>query len=98
ARSPSWVERSRALAPHGVRVPNGFAITADAYRRTLERAGALPRLQEVLAGLNVEDLARRARHAREAMYAAPRPDELASEIRAAYARLLVECSADTTVA
>ncbi|MDP9927941.1 phosphoenolpyruvate synthase [Variovorax paradoxus] len=100
-KNASLGEMYRALTPRGVRVPNGFAITADAYRRTLERAGALPRLQEALAGLKVEDvdeLARRAQLAREIIYAAALPEELASEIRAAYGQLRAEYGADMTVA
>jgi len=100
-KNASLGEMYRALTPHGVHVPNGFAITADAYRRTLELAGALPRLREALAGLDVEDvddLARRAQLAREILYAAALPEELASEIRAAYAQLRAEYGADMTVA
>jgi pyruvate,water dikinase len=100
-KNASLGEMYRALTPRGVHVPNGFAITADAYRRTLELAGALPRLREALAGLDVkdvDDLARRAQLAREIIYAAALPEELAGEIRAAYAQLRAEYSADMTVA
>lgn len=100
-KNASLGEMYRALSPLGVRVPNGFAITADAYRRTLECAGALPRLKEALAGLDVrdvDDLARRAQRAREIVYAAALPDELASQIRAAYAQLQAEYGTDMTVA
>ena len=92
-KNASLGEMYRALSPLGVRVPNGFAITADAYRRTLECAGALPRLKEALAGLDVrdvDDLARRAQRAREIVYAAALPDELASQIRGASAQLQAE--------
>ena len=69
-------------------VPGGFATTADAYRDTLEHAGAWPRLRAALAGLdasNLDDLAARAQLAREIVHAAPMPDALVGEIRAAYA-------------
>ncbi|MEJ8826691.1 phosphoenolpyruvate synthase [Variovorax humicola] len=100
-KNASLGEMYRALTPHGVRVPNGFAITAEAYYRTLEQADALPRLRDVLAGLDVndvDDLARRARRAREIIYAAALPDALTAEICAAYARLREEFGADMTVA
>lgn len=100
-KSASLGELFSALHPGSVRVPNGFAITADAYRRTLETADALPRLKEALAGLdveNVDDLARRARLAREIVYSAPLPDDVVREIRAAYAQLRTEYGADMTVA
>lgn len=100
-KNASLGEMYRALTPHGVHVPNGFAITADAYRRTLELSGALPRLRDALAGLDVndiDDLAQRAQRAREIVLAATLPEELTSEIRSAYARLRAEYGADMSVA
>lgn len=100
-KNASLGEMYRALTPHGVHVPNGFAITADAYRRTLELSGALPRLRDALAGLDVkdiDDLAQRAQRAREIVLAATLPEELTNEIRSAYARLRAECGADMSVA
>jgi pyruvate, water dikinase len=100
-KNASLGEMYRALRPLGVRVPNGFAITAAAYRHTLECAGALPRLREALAGLDVrdvDDLARRAQSAREIVCAAALPDELTSQIRAAYAQLQAEYGMNMTVA
>ena len=66
-------EMYRSLSGEGVRVPDGFAITADAYRHTLEAAGALGSLHEALDGLDPEDLddlARRAKRARDIVYEA----------------------------
>lgn len=100
-KNASLGEMYRALTPLGVRVPNGFAITAGAYRRTLELAGAVPRLREALEGLDVQDvddLARRARLARDIVYAAALPEDLTREIRTAYAQLRAEYGADMTVA
>ena len=100
-KNASLGEMYRALAPAGVRVPNGFAITAEAYRRTLELADAWPRLKEALAGLDVEDvdeLGRRAQRAREIIYASALPDDVARDIRAAYAQLRAEYGSEMTVA
>jgi phosphoenolpyruvate synthase/pyruvate phosphate dikinase len=61
-------EAYRQLRPLGVVVPNGFALTAEAYRHTLERAGAWPALHAAIDDLDVsdvEDLARRAKQARD---------------------------------
>ena len=89
-KNASLGEMYRELAAQGVRVPNGFAITAEAYRYVLDQADAWPRLREALAGVNmddVDDLARRAELAREIVYSAPLPADLAAEILAAYAQL-----------
>jgi pyruvate, water dikinase len=82
-KNASLGEMVRALTSKGVRVPNGFAVTASAYRATLEEAGALTRLHEMLDGIdpaNVDDLARRARVARDIVYGAPLPPGLADQI------------------
>src|SRR5665647_1260688 len=89
-KNASLGEMYRELTAQGVRVPNGFAITAAAYRDVLDAAGALPRLRATLDGLDVTDvadLARRAAQAREIVYAAPLPVALAAEILEAYRRL-----------
>jgi pyruvate,water dikinase len=89
-KNASLGEMYRELSAQGVRVPNGFATTAEAYRRTLDSAGAWARLHEVLDGLdpaNVDDLARRAHAARDIVYGAALPPELADQILQAYGRL-----------
>jgi pyruvate, water dikinase len=100
-KNASLGEMVRELTQQGVRVPNGFAITAQAYRQVLDRAEAWPRLHEALDGLNpadVDDLARRARAAREIVYGARLPDELVAQIRQAYAQLRKEYGEDVTLA
>src|SRR5690242_6262764 len=89
-KNASLGEMYRELSGDGVLVPNGFAITADAYRYMLEAAGAWQPLRDALEGLDesdVADLARRARRAREIVYGAGIPDDLAAEIHAGYRRL-----------
>ncbi len=39
-KNASLGEMYRELTPQGIQIPNGFAITADAYRDTLEAAGS----------------------------------------------------------
>ncbi|HJV80488.1 phosphoenolpyruvate synthase [Noviherbaspirillum sp.] len=100
-KNASLGEMVRELAPKGVRVPNGFAITAAAYRYLLDRANAWPALHDALDGLkagDVDDLARRARQAREIVYRAAMPEDLAAQITAAYARLRKEYGNELTVA
>jgi len=75
-KNASLGEMVRELATEGVRVPDGFAITAAAYRHVLDQADAWPRLHKVLDGLDatdVDDLARRAQLAREIVYRAALP-------------------------
>ncbi len=92
-KNASLGEMYRALTPEGVKVPNGFAITAEAYQYVLERAGAWDRLHQVLDGLDpddVEDLKRRGHKARRIVYEAGIPDDLRAEIVDAYRRLTEE--------
>ena len=100
-KNASLGEMVRGLSAQGVRVPNGFAITAQAYRDMLEQADAWPRLQRTLAGMdprNIDDLARRAREAREIVQAAVLPERLVAEVQAGYAALRDEYGADVTLA
>jgi pyruvate,water dikinase len=100
-KNASLGEMYRELSAHGVRVPNGFATTADAYRKTLDSAGAWSRLHEVLDGLdpaNVDDLARRAQAARDIVYGAALPADLADQILRACRRLRDEYGPEMTVA
>ncbi len=89
-KNASLGELYRQLVPKGVPVPNGFAITAPAYRLVLERAGAADRLHAALDGIradDVADLARRGKQAREIVYGAGLPPEVADEILEGYGRL-----------
>ncbi|MHB1571609.1 MAG: phosphoenolpyruvate synthase [Solirubrobacteraceae bacterium] len=89
-KNASLGEMYRALSDEGVRIPNGFATTAEAYWYVLDRVGARDQLRAALDGLdpdNVADLARRGKRAREIVYGAGLPDDLAAEILAGYRRL-----------
>ena len=100
-KNASLGEMCRELTPKGILVPNGFAVTAAAYRHMLEQANAWTRLRSALDGLNVDDvddLARRAHTAREIVYGAALPEEIVAEIRTAYSALKKEYGDDLTVA
>jgi pyruvate, water dikinase len=100
-KNASLGEMYSQLTARGVRVPNGFAITAEAYRHVLDQADAWPALHRALDGLDasdVDDLARRAQAAREIVQAAPLPADLVAEIRAAHARLRQEYGPAMTMA
>jgi len=89
-KNASLGEMVCALGSEGVLVPNGFAVTTDAYRHVLQASGAGAALREALRGLDpddMRDLAERGARARAIVYGAPLPDDLRAEISAAHARL-----------
>ncbi len=100
-KNASLGEMYRKLSQQGLRVPNGFATTAEAYRATLAEAGAWEALHRCLDGLDprdVADLGRRAKAAREIVYGAPLPAELVAGIREGYRRLVEQYGADLSLA
>ncbi len=89
-KNASLGEMYRELVPLGVPVPDGFAVTAAAYREALERVGAWRSLHAVLDGIDKNDvvaLARAGRRCREIVYGAGLTAEMEAEILAAYGRL-----------
>jgi pyruvate,water dikinase len=100
-KNASLGEMYQSLTPQGIQVPNGFAVTAEAYRATLDQSNVWPSLREILSNLNpenVEDLARRAACARDIIYRAALPQEIAKEIKEALEDLAIEYGQDLTVA
>ncbi|MDA8248450.1 MAG: phosphoenolpyruvate synthase [Rhodospirillales bacterium] len=100
-KNASLGEMYRALSKAGVRVPNGFALTAQAYRDALTAADAWPRLHALLDGLDVTDvglLATRAAAARRVVYEAAGADVLRIEIARAYEKLEAEYGRNVAVA
>jgi len=85
------------LGAAGVRVPNGFAVTADAYRALLDGNGLRDRLATILKGVTGEDLAALAAagaQLRALVESAPLPPGLEDEIVSAYETLGREYGAD----
>jgi pyruvate,water dikinase len=100
-KNASLGEMYRELSGEGVRVPNGFAITASAYRHMLEVTGAGDELRATLGALDPSDvraLARAGARAREIVYGAGLPDDVADEVRAAYRRLQEQYGEDVSLA
>ncbi len=100
-KNASLGEMYRELTPLGVRIPDGFAVTADAYRHVLTEGDVWRRLHAALDGLDsskVADLAVRAQRAHEAVLAAAIPEDLAKEILDAYHALQARYGADVSVA
>src|SRR5579871_5717888 len=83
-------ELFHALKPQGVGVLDGFATTAEAYRRLLAEQDLEGRLRSLFAGLdvtNTEALAQCGHAARAAVLETPLPSELRAAILTAYGRL-----------
>ena len=100
-KNASLGEMYRELSSQGIKIPNGFATTAEAYWHVVHTAGILEKLKETMAGLdktNVADLAKRGKRARDLILGAGIPDDLWAEIKAAYDRLCDEYGTDTDVA
>ena len=100
-KNASLGEMFQKLSEQGVRVPHGFAITAEAYRYMLDRAGAWDALHAELDDLDPDDvtaLARKGKRAREIVYGAGLPDDLAAEISAAYRMLQDEYGEEVSLA
>lgn len=92
-KNASLGEMYRALAAQGVRVPNGFAITAEAFRHFLAASGAEAQVRKLLTELNPEDVRslQRCGHAiRQAIRGAELPADLAAAIVQAYDALAAE--------
>jgi pyruvate,water dikinase len=89
-KNASLGEMYRELQGSGVKVPNGFAVTAEGYRHFLKSAGLDRGIPDLLSGLDtgdIENLRLRGRRVRDAILAAELPADLEQEIIAAYDRL-----------
>jgi len=85
------------LGAAGVRVPDGFAVTADAYRALLDGNGLRDRLGTILKGVTGEDvtaLATAGAELRRLVESAPLPSGLEGAIVSAYRTLAREAGAD----
>ncbi len=101
-KNASLGEMISQLAEKGVRVPGGFATTAEAYRAFLTHNGLNERISAALAGLDIEDVAELARVGKEIrqwILETPFPEQLDAEIAAAWDKMVADAgSADISVA
>jgi pyruvate, water dikinase len=87
-KNASLGDLRRALGPEGVRVPNGFATTAEAYRSFLRLGGLEPVIDGAMAGLDVrriDQLQAAGQKIRRAILNAELPADLADALVAACA-------------
>jgi pyruvate,water dikinase len=100
-KTASLGELYSVLASEGVAVPNGFAITADAYRDALSQGGVADKLHRLLDGIdkrNIKQLANTAAKAREIIYEAIDTRVLREQIVVAYRQLEREAGTGVAVA
>ena len=100
-KNSSLGEMISQLDSAGVRVPGGFATTAQAFRDFLEQSGLTQRIADALADLNIEDvkaLAERGAQIRQWIVEAPLPQELEQAIRTSFEALQAGSSEPISVA
>ena len=96
-KNASLGEMISQLAEKDVRVPGGFATTAEAYRAFLSHNGLNERISAALAGLDVDDVAELARvgaQIRQWILKTPFPAELEADIKAAWDKLVADAGTD----
>ncbi|MEW6636641.1 MAG: phosphoenolpyruvate synthase [Actinomycetota bacterium] len=89
-KNASLGEMMRELGSLGIRVPDGYAVTAAAYRRFLEENALADRIRAATEGLNrddLEDLRRRSRRIQNLVLSGEFPQDLEAEILRAYEEL-----------
>jgi pyruvate,water dikinase len=89
-KNASLGEMISQLAGKEIRVPDGFATTAEAFRRFLQVNDLTSRIERRLGALDVEDvkaLAAAGDEIRGWIVKAPLPDDLQAEIRTAFGAL-----------
>ncbi len=90
-KNSSLGEMVRNLSSLGVRVPDGFATTADAYRRFIGDTGLAERISGKLRELDTDDTQRLAevgREIREEVATQPFPEDLERDVRDAFEGLV----------
>jgi len=100
-KNASLGEMTGALAGAGIRVPGGFATTADAFREFLAANDLERRIAEKLKSLDCDDvnaLAACGKQIRSWIMEAPFPEALDREIRSFYQQLESQTSSDASFA
>jgi pyruvate,water dikinase len=100
-KNASLGEMVRNLVKRGVSIPPGFAITAEAYRYVVKRAGISQIIKDTLADLDthdMENLADRGERLRNLIAHAHCPKELEEEIRISYRKMEERFGRDVDVA
>lgn len=89
-KNASLGEMIRELTSKGVRIPDGYAITAHAYRYLLDSADITDEIKKTLSDLDTHDmqnLSERAAKIRSLIYEAELPKDLKEDILKAYKKI-----------
>ena len=89
-KNASLGELFRNLSSKGIRIPDGFAISADAYKFFIEKAGLKEKIRVALKNLNksnLKELKETGKYIRQLILNAELPNELQEEIKKAYEKL-----------
>ncbi len=89
-KNASLGEMYQKLVPQGIDIPNGFAVTAQAYFYLLKKAGLRKKIKKILASLDTKDmenLSSRGAQVRELLLKAELPKDLKRQIILAYQKL-----------
>ena len=100
-KNASLGEMRQNLQKKGVNIPDGYAVTAQAYRHLIQSAGIWDNIKEILKDLDTHDmhnLKTRGKKVRDLIYNAPVPKDLRDEIVKAYRKLCDEYGPNTDVA
>ncbi len=100
-KNASLGEMYKNLAPKGVKIPNGFCVTAHAYKYFVEKTGTEEKIRKILGTLDTSDVKNLAEHGqkvRQAIMEAELPQELKDKIVEAYINLCKQYGDNTDVA
>jgi len=89
-KNASLGEMYKKLTKKNVRIPNGFAVTAEAYHYFLEKAGIKDDIKKILSDLDtrsIKNLQERGEKVRNLIINAELPEELIKTIVEAYSHL-----------
>ncbi len=89
-KNASLGEMYQKLTKKKINIPNGFALTARAYRDFMKESGLMNEIKDILKDLdthNIRNLSERGERVRHAIMAAKFPKHLSDEIAIAYKKM-----------
>ncbi|GAQ94785.1 pyruvate, water dikinase [Thermodesulfovibrio aggregans] len=100
-KNASLGEMLRNLTPKGINIPDGFAVTAEAYKYFIKSNNLDEPLRKILSTIdksNVEDLKNKGKKIRKLMLQAKMPEDLKQAIIKAYQEMEEKYGKDVDVA